>query len=73
MACSIVPITHGPNPGKDEKSRRRFYLENHALIERWRRQQSLALTARLRPELIAQARMQGRLSPQDEEFLATLH
>lgn len=46
---------------------------NHALIERWRRQQSLALTARLRPELIAQARMQGRLSPQDEEFLATLH
>ena len=46
---------------------------NHTLIERWRRQQSLALTARLRPELIAQARMQGRLSPQDEEFLATLH
>lgn len=44
---------------------------NHARIERWRREQRLALTARLRPELIAQARQDGRLSPADEAFLAT--
>ncbi len=45
---------------------------NHALIERWRRQQRLALTFRLRPELIAKARLDGRLSQQDELFLATV-
>ncbi len=44
---------------------------NHARIERWRREQRLAITARLRPELIAQARQDGRLSPADEAFLAT--
>lgn len=43
---------------------------HHAQIERWRREQSLALTARLRPELIVQARQAGRLSPADEDFLA---
>jgi len=42
---------------------------HHVQIERWRRDQRLALTARLRPELIAQARSQGRLSRQDEAFL----
>ena len=45
---------------------------NHALIERWRRQQRLALTSRLRPELIAKARLDGRLSQEDELFLATV-
>ena len=45
---------------------------HHGHIERWRREQRLALTARLRPELIAGARAQGRLSPQDEAFLARL-
>jgi tRNA (guanine37-N1)-methyltransferase len=45
---------------------------HHVNIERWRREQRLALTARLRPELIAQARAQGRLSPQDEAYLARL-
>ncbi|MBI3533836.1 MAG: tRNA (guanosine(37)-N1)-methyltransferase TrmD, partial [Burkholderiales bacterium] len=45
---------------------------HHAQIERWRREQRLALTARLRPELIAQARAAGRLSRQDEAFLADL-
>lgn len=44
---------------------------HHAQIERWRREQRLAITARLRPELIAQARQDGRLSPADEAFLAT--
>ncbi|QIL44598.1 tRNA (guanosine(37)-N1)-methyltransferase TrmD [Acidovorax sp. HDW3] len=43
---------------------------HHAQIERWRREQSLALTARQRPELLAQARAEGALSRQDEAFLA---
>jgi len=45
---------------------------NHARIARWRREQSLALTARRRPDLIAAARDAGRLSAQDEFFLGTL-
>lgn len=45
---------------------------HHGQIERWRREQRLALTACLRPELIAQARAAGRLSRQDEAFLAAL-
>lgn len=43
---------------------------HHAQIERWRREQSLAITQRLRPELIEQARRAGRLSSADEAFLA---
>jgi tRNA (guanine37-N1)-methyltransferase len=42
---------------------------HHAHIAQWRREQSLRWSARLRPELIAQARSQGLLSPQDESFL----
>lgn len=45
---------------------------HHAQIERWRREQSLALTARRRPDLIAAARAAGRLSRADEAFLASL-
>ena len=45
---------------------------NHAQIERWRREQSLRLTAQHRPELIAAARSSGRLGPQDEAFLTQL-
>ena len=45
---------------------------HHAQIERWRREQRLALTASLRPELIVQARAAGRLSWQDEAFLVSL-
>jgi len=45
---------------------------HHGQIERWRREQRLALTARLRPELIAQARAAGRLSRLDEAYLAEL-
>ena len=45
---------------------------HHGQIERWRREQRLVLTARLRPELIAQARAAGRLSRQDESFLSSL-
>ena len=45
---------------------------HHEHIERWRREQRLALTARLRPDLIEQARLAGRFSPQDLAFLAGL-
>jgi tRNA (guanine37-N1)-methyltransferase len=45
---------------------------HHALIARWRRERSLELTARRRPELIVAARAAGQLSPADEAFLAGL-
>ena len=45
---------------------------NHALIARWRREQSLRLTSKNRPDLIEQARAQGLLGPLDEKFLASL-
>ena len=44
---------------------------HHAQIQRWRREQSLLLTARRRPELIA-ARAAGRLSAADEKLLRGL-
>lgn len=43
---------------------------HHRDIERWRREQSLVLTARRRPELIVAARAAGRLTAADEQFLA---
>jgi tRNA (guanine37-N1)-methyltransferase len=45
---------------------------NHKDIARWRREQSLALTAARRPDLIAAARADGRLTKADEKFLASL-
>jgi tRNA (guanine37-N1)-methyltransferase len=42
---------------------------HHAHIERWRREQSLSLTALNRPELLEQARQLGMLSQQDEAWL----
>jgi tRNA (guanine37-N1)-methyltransferase len=45
---------------------------HHAQIARWRREQSLRLTASLRPELLAQARLSGRLSREDENHLKQL-
>ena len=44
---------------------------NHAHIERWRRDQRLALTLRQRPELVEAARNAGQLSRTDETFLST--
>ncbi len=44
---------------------------HHANVQRWRRDQSLLLTRELRPDLIAQARIQARLSESDEACLAT--
>ena len=43
---------------------------HHERIARYRREQSLALTARLRPELLERARAAGRLSKADESFLS---
>jgi tRNA (guanine37-N1)-methyltransferase len=45
---------------------------NHAAIARWRRERSLEISARRRPDLIAAARAAGQLSNQDEAFLVTL-
>lgn len=45
---------------------------HHVQIERWRRQQRLEITARRRPDLIAAAREDGRLTPADEAFLSKL-
>ncbi len=45
---------------------------HHARIERWRRDQSLRLTASHRPELIEEARAAGRLSQADEAYLRSL-
>ncbi len=45
---------------------------HHARVQRWRREQSLALTAARRPDLLAAARAAGRLTREDERFLASL-
>jgi tRNA (guanine37-N1)-methyltransferase len=44
---------------------------HHINIERWRRDQRLLLTARLRPELIQAARTASKLTLQDEAVLKT--
>ena len=43
---------------------------HHADIRRWRREQSLAITAARRPDLIEAARAAGRLTKADEAYLA---
>jgi tRNA (guanine37-N1)-methyltransferase len=45
---------------------------HHVQIERWRRDRRLEITARRRPDLIAAARVAGRLSATDEAVLAGL-
>lgn len=45
---------------------------HHADIALWRRQQALRLTAARRPDLLDSARAAGRLTPEDERFLAAL-
>jgi len=42
---------------------------HHGQIARYRREQSLMLTARLRPDLLQAARQAGRLDKADETFL----
>lgn len=45
---------------------------HHGDIARWKRQRSLEWTARRRPDLIEAARDAGRLSLEDEQFIAGL-
>ena len=45
---------------------------HHAKIADWRRQESLKLTLRLRPDLIKSARANGLLTSEDEQFLRGL-
>ena len=45
---------------------------HHAKIMDWRRQESLKLTSKLRPDLIEEARKNGLLSEEDERFLLLL-
>lgn len=45
---------------------------HHKDIARWRRERSLELTARRRPDLLGAARAQGRLTATDEKYLAGL-
>jgi tRNA (guanine37-N1)-methyltransferase len=45
---------------------------HHAHIQNWRREQSLMLSASLRPDLIEKARSAGQLSAIDEKFLDQL-
>jgi tRNA (guanine37-N1)-methyltransferase len=45
---------------------------HHAEVARWRRERSLELTARRRPDLIDAARAAGRLDRSDEQFLRAL-
>jgi len=45
---------------------------HHGQVARWRRERSLELTARRRPDLIAAARAAGQLDADDEGFLRRL-
>lgn len=45
---------------------------HHVEIEKWRREQALAATAKKRPDLIEKARAAGLLSRADEKFLSSL-
>jgi tRNA (guanine37-N1)-methyltransferase len=45
---------------------------HHARVARWRRNEALRATAHKRPDLIEAARRAGRLSDEDEAFLASL-
>ncbi|PIT72710.1 tRNA (guanosine(37)-N1)-methyltransferase TrmD [Limnohabitans sp. G3-2] len=45
---------------------------HHAQIARWRREESLRISALHRPQLLEQARLSGKLSRQDEAFLQQL-
>lgn len=46
---------------------------HHADIQRWRRRQSLQATLQRRPDLIEAARLAGRLTREDEQFLTSLY
>lgn len=45
---------------------------HHVEIAKWRRRQALQATAEKRPDLLAKARAEGKLTPSDESFLKNL-
>ena len=59
-----------PEVWRDQSAPPELLSGHHAHIAQWRRASSLRLTAENRPDLIAQARSAGLLSPQDEYLLA---
>lgn len=59
-----------PEVWRDQSAPPELLSGHHAHIAQWRRANSLRLTAENRPDLIAQARSAGLLSPQDEYLLA---
>lgn len=61
-----------PERWRDEGVPEVLLSGNHAQIAAWRRDQSLSLTARGRPDLIRAARTAGGLSARDESVLRTL-
>lgn len=73
----VLPITSADQPtmggrGADASVPQVLMSGHHGEIARWRREQSLLLTARRRPDLIAAARAAGRLSLADESYLSAL-
>ena len=68
----LLDCTHYTRPERWEgQSVPEVLLNGHHInIERWRRDQRLVLTRRLRPELIEQARQAGHLSKADELLLS---
>jgi tRNA (guanine37-N1)-methyltransferase len=61
-----------PTPGGDDAVPPVLLSGHHGEIAQWRRERSLELTARRRPDLIAAARAAGALTRTDERFLAAL-
>jgi tRNA (guanine37-N1)-methyltransferase len=61
-----------PETWRDQSVPDKLLSGNHSHIERWRRDQRLALTQSQRPELLQKARSAGYLSATDEAFLADL-
>ena len=61
-----------PETWRDTSVPRVLMSGNHALIQQWRREQSLQLTAKGRPDLLLRARASGKLTSRDETFLQPL-
>lgn len=71
----LLDSPHYTRPEVDEQQRtvpEVLRSGDHQAIARWRRQQSLFLSALRRPELVDTARQKGLLSDEDEYFLALL-
>lgn len=61
-----------PEVYKNQRVPAELLSGHHARIAVWRREQSLTLTLRRRPDLLQQARKAGLLTDADEQFLARL-